>query len=116
MASRRPRLNDESLLYQTLIGTWPLEELDAAGNAAFRERIEAYMIKAAREAKLRTSWANVNTEYEDALTQFVRATLELREGNLFLSDLVSRATPTDAFWAVERLVASAVQIDRAWRA
>jgi (1->4)-alpha-D-glucan 1-alpha-D-glucosylmutase len=84
-----PSLNDESLLYQTLIGTWPLEELDAAGNAAYRERIEAYMIKAAREAKLRTSWANVNTEYEDALTQFVRTTLEPREGNLFLGDLVA---------------------------
>lgn len=84
-----PSLNDESLLYQTLIGTWPLDELDAAGNAAFRERIEAYMIKAAREAKVRTSWANVNTEYEDALTQFVRTTLEPREGNLFLSDLVA---------------------------
>ena len=84
-----PSLNDESLLYQTLIGTWPLEEIDAAGNAVFRERIEAYMIKAAREAKVRTSWANVNTEYEDALTQFVRTTLELRDGNLFLSDLVT---------------------------
>ncbi len=84
-----PSLNDESLLYQTLIGTWPLDELDAAGNAAFRERIEAYMVKAAREAKVRTSWANVNAEYEDALTQFVRTTLELREGNLFLSDLVT---------------------------
>lgn len=85
-----PSLNDESLLYQTLIGTWPLEEPDkAAGNAAFRERIEAYMIKAAREAKLRTSWANVNTEYEEALTQFVRTTLEQREGNLFLGDLLA---------------------------
>jgi (1->4)-alpha-D-glucan 1-alpha-D-glucosylmutase len=84
-----PSPNDESLLYQTLIGSWPLEELDAAGNAAYRERIEAYMIKAAREAKLRTSWANVNAEYEEALTQFVRTTLELREGNLFLSDLVA---------------------------
>ena len=84
-----PSLNDESLLYQTLIGTWPLEELDAAGSAVFRERIEAYLIKAAREAKLRTSWANVNTEYEDALTQFVRTTLEQREGNLFLGDLLA---------------------------
>lgn len=84
-----PSANDESLFYQTLIGSWPLEELDAQGNAAYRERIEAYMIKAAREAKLRTSWSNVNPEYEEALTQFVRTTLELREGNLFLGDLMS---------------------------
>jgi (1->4)-alpha-D-glucan 1-alpha-D-glucosylmutase len=84
-----PSANDESLLYQTLIGCWPLEELDAAGSAAYRERIEAYMIKAAREAKLRTSWAHVNTEYEEALTQFVRTALEPREGALFLADLLA---------------------------
>jgi (1->4)-alpha-D-glucan 1-alpha-D-glucosylmutase len=84
-----PSPNDESLLYQTLIGSWPLDELDAAANTAYRERIEAYMIKAAREAKLSTSWANVNTEYEEALSQFVRTTLEPREGNLFLGDLVA---------------------------
>lgn len=84
-----PTLNDETLFYQTLIGCWPLQDLDAAGNAAFRERIEAYMIKAAREAKLRTSWANINADYEEAVIQFVRTTLELREGNLFLSDLVA---------------------------
>ena len=100
-----PSLNDESLFYQTLIGTWPLEQGDEppcaaagetpgaaanpAGPATFCERIEAYMIKAAREAKLRTSWASVNPEYEEALTQFVRTTLEAREGNLFLSDLAA---------------------------
>ena len=84
-----PSANDEYLLYQTLIGSWPLEELDSAGNAAYRERIEQYMIKAAREAKQRTSWANVNVEYEETLTQFVRASLEPREGNLFLSDLLA---------------------------
>jgi (1->4)-alpha-D-glucan 1-alpha-D-glucosylmutase len=84
-----PSRNDEALLYQTLIGCWPLEDLDMASNAAFCERIEAYMIKAAREAKLRTGWANINADYEEALTQFVRTTLELREGNLFLSDLVA---------------------------
>ena len=60
---RAPSRNDEYLFYQTLIGCWPLEELDAAASTAFRERIQAYMIKAAREAKLRTSWANINTEY-----------------------------------------------------
>ncbi|MBV8806280.1 MAG: malto-oligosyltrehalose synthase, partial [Sinobacteraceae bacterium] len=84
-----PSLNDEYLLYQTLIGSWPLEELDAAALASYRERIEGYMIKAARETKTRTSWANVNGEYEEALLQFIRAALESREGNFFLSDLAA---------------------------
>jgi (1->4)-alpha-D-glucan 1-alpha-D-glucosylmutase len=47
------------------------------------------MIKAAREAKSRTSWANVNAEYEEALSQFIRALLEQRDGNLFLTDFIA---------------------------
>jgi len=81
-----PSPDDEYLLYQTLVGTWPLQEPDAAGLDAYRERIEAYMLKAAREAKTHTSWAAADAEYEDALTQFIRAALEGREGNLFLAD------------------------------
>jgi (1->4)-alpha-D-glucan 1-alpha-D-glucosylmutase len=84
-----PSLNDEYLLYQTLIGSWPLEELDEAALTAYRERIEAYMIKAAREAKSRTSWANVNAEYEEALLQYIRVLLEQRDGNLFLTDFIA---------------------------
>jgi (1->4)-alpha-D-glucan 1-alpha-D-glucosylmutase len=81
-----PSPDDEYLLYQTLVGTWPLEEPDEAGLEAYRGRIEAYMRKAAREAKARTSWAAADAEYEEALTQFIRAALERREGNLFLAD------------------------------
>src|SRR5690606_11446824 len=82
-----PSRNDEYLLYQTLLGSFPLEECDAAELAALTERIEAYMIKAAREAKVHSSWANIHAGYEEALGQFVRALLEPREGNLFLRDL-----------------------------
>jgi len=81
-----PSADDEYLLYQVLIGSWPLAEPDEAGLGAYCGRIEAYMLKAAREAKVRTSWAAANTEYEEALIQFVRAALERREGNLFLAD------------------------------
>ena len=81
-----PSADDEYLLYQTLIGTWPLAEPDEAGLDRYRERLEAYMLKAAREAKVRTSWASPNMEYEEALTQFIRAALERREGNVFLAD------------------------------
>jgi malto-oligosyltrehalose synthase len=82
-----PSPDDEYLLYQTLIGTWPLQEPDDAGLDEYRQRIEAYMLKAAREEKVRTSWAAGNPEYEEALTQFIRGVLERREGNLFLADL-----------------------------
>ena len=78
-----PSPNDEYLLYQTLTGAWPLEselEGDKAGRE-FCERIQQYMLKAAREAKERTSWANSNTEYEAALTGFVTALLDPPDAN-----------------------------------
>jgi (1->4)-alpha-D-glucan 1-alpha-D-glucosylmutase len=67
-----PSRNDEYLIYQTLVGIWPLEELDDTGRAALCERVEAYMLKAVREAKAHSSWINPRTEYEDAVTGFVR--------------------------------------------
>jgi (1->4)-alpha-D-glucan 1-alpha-D-glucosylmutase len=82
-----PTRNDEYLLYQTLVGTWPLESLDDAGWQKFCERIVRYMLKAAREAKLHTSWANTNSEYEEALSRFVRTILERSPRNQFLADL-----------------------------
>jgi (1->4)-alpha-D-glucan 1-alpha-D-glucosylmutase len=93
--ARRKIVNDfpapgphaEYLLYQTLLGTWPLEEMDEAALATYRERIEEYMVKASREAKRRTSWANVNEEYENALRQFIRLSLERREGNPFANEV-----------------------------
>ncbi len=64
-----PGPHAEYLLYQTLLGTWPLAGED---HAAYVERIGNYMVKASREAKRRTSWANVNEAYETALKQFIQ--------------------------------------------
>jgi (1->4)-alpha-D-glucan 1-alpha-D-glucosylmutase len=77
--SDTPTLNDEYLFYQTLVGAWPVGE--AAGNppSSFAGRITAYMLKAIREAKEKTSWANQNNEYESAVTDFVKAVLASRE-------------------------------------
>src|SRR5262249_136176 len=55
-----PSRNDEYLLYQTLLGSFPHGNPRGAALAQYRERIVAYMRKAGREAKLRTSWAHVN--------------------------------------------------------
>lgn len=79
-----PTSNDEFLLYQTLLGTWPLEEMDESGRADYCARIESYMLKAAREAKTNTSWINPNEEYERALSEFVRALLTPPGNELFM--------------------------------
>jgi (1->4)-alpha-D-glucan 1-alpha-D-glucosylmutase len=85
-----PSANDEYLLYQTLLGTLPLEDSPDEW-ATYIERIEAYMIKAVREAKQHSSWSNVNEEYEEAVKQFVRGILDPRDGNLFVTDIVPTA-------------------------
>jgi (1->4)-alpha-D-glucan 1-alpha-D-glucosylmutase len=84
-----PSPNDEYLLYQTLVGAWPVEPFDDANDwKVFRERIQNYMLKAMREAKQYTSWINQNTEYETAVSSFVAALLNPDSNNRFLNDFV----------------------------
>jgi len=81
-----PSRNDEYLLYQTLLGAWPIEPMDADAHQQFAARIEQYMLKAAREAKTDTSWINPDPAYETALTDFVRALLDPGRRNAFLDE------------------------------
>jgi len=81
-----PSRSDEYFLYQTLVGMWPGDTLDEKGWTGFTERIEQYVLKAAREAKEHTSWANTNAEYESALSVFTRSILERMHENEFLAD------------------------------
>lgn len=64
-----PDANEESLLYQMMLGAWPL---DAAEEPDFVERIVAFMLKALREAKVHTNWINPDPRYESAVESFMR--------------------------------------------
>jgi len=79
--------NDEYLLYQTLIGAWPVELMGGRWNrkaaADFRARIQSYMIKALREAKQRSSWADPDMRYEQAMQDFVARILDAEGGRAF---------------------------------
>ncbi|NIR58616.1 MAG: malto-oligosyltrehalose synthase [Gammaproteobacteria bacterium] len=86
--ARAPDRNDEYLFYQTVLGAWPLGDIDEAGLAAFRERVESYMLKAVKEAKVHTSWINPNTDYEEAVSGFVRGALERVQRNPFLDSFL----------------------------
>lgn len=83
-----PDRNEEYLLYQTLLGVWPLGEPGPEEYEEFRKRIRDYMLKAVREAKVNTSWINPNLIYEDALMIFVNAILDRSSGNAFLQDFI----------------------------
>lgn len=72
------RAADAYLLYQTLVGAWPdgLTPGDGPGLAAFADRLEAYLVKAAREAKDKTSWTAPDEAFETALGAYARQCLE----------------------------------------
>lgn len=83
---RVPDRNEEYLLYQTLVGAWPVESMDSAAYDVFKKRIRDYMTKAVREAKVNTSWINPNMMYEDALMIFIDRILNREMPNHFLKD------------------------------
>ncbi len=88
-----PSANDEYLLWQTLVGVWPLEPLTSGepmGDAAreeLRGRVQAYMQKAVREAKHLTSWLNPYEPYEQALAAFIDGVFDPARSGALLADL-----------------------------
>lgn len=73
-----PGPEEEYFLYQTLVGAWPLGV----------DRLRAYLTKALREAKLRTSWVTPNPRYEEAMLGFAEALLDHRRAREFLRDFL----------------------------
>jgi (1->4)-alpha-D-glucan 1-alpha-D-glucosylmutase len=65
--------NEEYLVWQTLVGAWPIVPT----------RLEAYLEKALREGKRTTNWLEPNLEHEARVKRFVRA---LYENQAFLDD------------------------------
>jgi (1->4)-alpha-D-glucan 1-alpha-D-glucosylmutase len=80
-----PDRNDEYLFYQTLLGIWPWGAETLGGDVV--ARLEAFMLKAARESQRHTSWISQHADYEGSLTAFVRGTLDHARRNPFLDDL-----------------------------
>ncbi len=82
-----PDDNEEYLLYQTLLGTWPIDQSGGAekiAGAKYVERIQSYMAKALNEAKLNTSWIQPNEEWLAAMREFAAKILEPSVKNKFL--------------------------------
>jgi (1->4)-alpha-D-glucan 1-alpha-D-glucosylmutase len=83
-----PLRRTDNFIYQALIGLWPAggeprgEQLDE-----LRDRLKEYMLKAVREAKLRTSWTDPDAEYEHAIGTFITRLLDGTANRPFLRDL-----------------------------
>lgn len=119
-ASKRSQLDDgpapgpamEWLLYQTLVGTWPLDGPDRDGRPTpeLVERVAEYMLKAAREAKLRTNWARPDERYEAALRRFVEAVLDAQRSHGFLADLIDFLPTIEVAGALNGLVQAVLRL------
>lgn len=80
---RAPSATFEYMLYQVLLGAWPL----AAPDAGFIDRIQAYALKAAREGKEETSWLNPHEAYEAGVKDFIAKILDPGVSAEFLESL-----------------------------
>ncbi len=68
-----PSAAEEFLIYQTLLGAWPVHEEE---EPSFAERLREFMVKALREAKQNSSWIEPHEEYEQAVLKFIDAILQ----------------------------------------
>jgi (1->4)-alpha-D-glucan 1-alpha-D-glucosylmutase len=90
-----PDSNDEYLIYQTLVGSWPFDAGSAEGLQRYATRISSYLLKCIRESKTHGSWTDPDAAYEQAAQKFVAAILNPGSENAFLQ----------AFSPVQRTVA-----------
>ena len=95
-----PEPNTEELLYQSLVGAWPLSPGEVPG---FKERFKTFMLKAVREAKVFTNWIRPNEKYEAAVTGFIDSILEESGENEFLPDFLSFQKQVAFYGAINSL-------------
>ena len=110
-----PGANEEYLLYQALVGAWPMEfvgreSLTHDELAPLRERIAAYAVKAVREAKVYSSWASPDAAYEDSLQSFVAAILDPARAERFIADLARFMTTVARVGAWSSLAQSTLKL------
>jgi (1->4)-alpha-D-glucan 1-alpha-D-glucosylmutase len=95
-----PGANTEYLIYQTLVGAWPIGE----------ERLRAYLHKAIHEAKSHTSWIEPNVRYDEAIDRFAAAILDPDRSARFLEDFVPFQQRVARFGMLNGLAQTLVKI------
>src|SRR6201996_7278625 len=83
-----PDRDDEYMLYQMFVGSWPIDMLDNPSDEqkeAYGARIQAALEKSLREAKRRSSWAAPDADYEQATQAFAKGALR---SDTFLSNFL----------------------------
>jgi (1->4)-alpha-D-glucan 1-alpha-D-glucosylmutase len=108
-----PDANEEYLLYQTLLGTWPVQtdgEAAATATPDYTERIQTYMAKALHEAKINTSWIQPNKEWDAAMRDFVAKILDPSPRNKFLPTFLPVAKEIARLGAINSLTQTLLKL------
>jgi (1->4)-alpha-D-glucan 1-alpha-D-glucosylmutase len=103
-----PDSSEEYLIYQTLLGAWPLE--DNYDTTVFLERMKNYLRKAAREAKTHTSWLNPDEDYERRLLNFLEAILDPAKSARFLDSFRAFQSRVAFYGAINSLAQTLLRI------
>ena len=100
-----PSAGDELILYQALLGSWPLDlrDDDKAAYENYTQRVWQWQQKALREAKLQSSWSAPNDAYEQAAHQFLERLLLSPEGERLRAALSKAAISIAAPGALNSL-------------
>jgi (1->4)-alpha-D-glucan 1-alpha-D-glucosylmutase len=108
-----PDANEEYLLYQTLLGSWPVApngQAERNASPEYVERIQAYMNKALNEAKLNTSWVQPNEEWLEAMKSFVAGILDPSSKNRFLPNFLPVVEEVARLGAVNSLTQTLLKL------
>ncbi len=95
-----PDKNQETLIYQTLLGSWPFSGEE---QKTFPDRLKGFLEKAMREAQEYSNWRRPNDSNEKAVQRFAARILEPSEENRFLPDFVDFAAEIAFFGAINSL-------------
>jgi (1->4)-alpha-D-glucan 1-alpha-D-glucosylmutase len=88
-----PSRNDEYLLFQNLVATWPAEltgssTVQQPAVDAYAGRLIAATVKSVREARVHSNWTSPDEAYEHAITEFIRDTLNLERSEAFFASFL----------------------------
>lgn len=110
-----PDHNDEYLFYQMLLGSWPAELMSIEGLKGFPlesylERVRGAMRKSIREAKVHSTWASPNMNYEDAVMAFIDSALDPDASSAFLTEFLPFALRIAQLGVENSLVQTALKL------
>ncbi|MGY2190610.1 malto-oligosyltrehalose synthase [Pseudomonas pergaminensis] len=103
-----PSAGDELILYQVLLGSWPLDQ--GADFDGYQQRLWQWQQKALREAKLQSSWSAPNDAYEQGVEAFLSRLLLSDEGQALRSAIGDAAQSIAPAGALNGLAQSLLRI------